>query len=471
VLGSSISEAPSRSFENPSTQIRKAGRLPTRVANASIPPAVEILARTGRLQRKDGDTEAIALLLAALLNYRAALTGCGLTTTWVSGFGSRYAHDSETVAKRVRANGLVAANIAAMALGAWRRGGRPSLDDVVSVALAPLLVGLFVIPAEVRIMLIDQAMRGRLVELESLHELADAFHFGHPAPTRIRRVADMLGETALARRLRENLAAIEHSEHALVDEDFSPRERVVAGELLEHLGAFIKRRRSFERSRVVRWVWPDDIDSVHSQTVGVADPVRVGQYLARALGRRIWPARVKIKLSHDTMRHLPSEAVESAAFRRNAVAAMDLVGREMNQEMGRSLDGFWNLRQVELDVSVRPWTGSIYCEMTAWAPPISRWREIVEQLHRVVDRFSIVEGGPGPVDELERRLALVDASLDRRAFFRKADAEYDEKKTEDIPSTRFTRLPISRGIVAIELHPQKYSRANINLARMAEKGV
>lgn len=453
----------------------------TTLAHASLPVIAERLASHSRPGTRRVDFETAILVVSAALNYRAARDGLGLSTTWVNIFTSRYAFAASDEALRSsrpsdvagdgvdgsqhRAYALAALNAAAIVVGR-QRSGRPWLEEVMWMSLGPLLVAAIVNPAQPRTRLLDRAINERLSEVESLYDLADSFHATHPAPPKIRDLAGIIADPDLAERLREGLAAITSAEDAMLAPK-SPeiRPAVRSGTPVEILGDYLKRRSPrIRNSRLVQAIWPEP-KSYHNQTIGLPDAVRLGEYLARALARRIWPSRVLLEFDHATLRFAPQAAVESAAFRRKAMAAMDIVGRQLNREFGRRWDGVWLMRQVDLRVSVIPYTGTLVCEMVPWAPRPSGWRRTVDRMHAQIGRIPLSHALDDPGADIQRLLDTVDASLAEWDI-------YDEARLDDstmmYPKTGRRELPIiARGIVSIQLHPQQYAPGSIHLARHA----
>jgi hypothetical protein len=453
------------------------------VTHATLPLVVEALSSRKLLRHRAFDSEGLVLLLAAVFTFRAASRREGLVTTWVSGAVSRYAFDPPSALRagvtlrpaesaepraRERAGAVLAAHIAAMVAGSRRAHAHLTFDDILTVVLVPFLTAAVLTRAQSRIALLDDALSDRLAEVEALNELAASFHSFHPADPKLRLLPAAAADRAVAERLRSCLNAIAESEQALRDAEFEPRRPVRLNDPLARLGRRLKRMGpTIAGARAVRWVWPE-ARSHHTATVGVADPLRVGSYLAMALGRRVWPARIRLELARDSFEFLPAPALRSGSFRRTAVTAIDLVGRELNHEFGRALDGMWNLRQVDLRIEVLEWTGSIQCELRAWAPPAPVWRSIVDALHDRVARAPLIAPAGGRLDVLERRLEAVGATLVKWDMYN--PEEYDLLRTISPPAKRPAKPSIERGAVVFQLHPQEYRAPSIALARrLAER--
>jgi hypothetical protein len=450
----------------------------TTAAYSLLPLASEALAYKKWLRHRSIDTEALVLAVSALLTYRAASKGEGSTTTWTSGFASRYALSAadrrrwqaqQILPKAIRVRSkervlvLTLLNLTAMVLGARRSRSKLSADDIITVVLAPALTLALMGPAQPSIELLDRAISERLAEVESLHELADSFHKVHSAPPKLRPLPRLVDDHELAERLLQGLFAIEQSEKALREGGLIEQSPVETDDPLARLGQWLRRAHpTVANSPIGRWIWPAP-SSHHDSTVGLPQPLRLGHYLATALGRRVWPARIKLDFDDSTLEHLPDAAMQSAAFRRKAVAAMDLLGRELNHEFGRALDGRWNLRQVDLRISVVEWTGSIECEMRAWAPPAPLWRVAVDSLHDLISHVPYIGADDDRLGELRSRLSFVDASLVQWDPYQ--PHRYDHAVTIKPPSKRPSRPSIERGRFVIQLHPQQYAATTLALAR------
>jgi hypothetical protein len=449
------------------------------VAHAALPIIAEALSYKKLLRRKTVDTEAMVLLVNAIFTYYAASYNKGLTTTWLSGFASRYAFDAsqeEHVAgvsrahfaaarerSQQRARLLMVINLLAMIAGARRSGRHLTVDDVVTVILAPTLTAALLNPAQTHVAALDRGIAERLTEVESLNELADSFHTAHSASPTLRPLPSMLADRGLARRVQHGLEEIERSEQALLNGKAQERAAVVPDDPIAWLGRRLKRMGpKVAGSRAVQWIWPEP-RTHYTATIGEPDAVRLGHLLAMALGRRVWPARIKLEFLHDTLQSLPQAAVESARFRREAAAAMDMVGRELNHEIGRALDGRWNLRQVDLRIGVVEWTGSIECELKVWAPPVPRWRLAVDRWHDLVAQIPFSGAAADRLAELGARLEAVNASL--VAWNIHGPHEYDRFTAINPPAKRVSKPSIELGAMVIQLHPQQYVAANIDMAR------
>ena len=456
----------------------------TTMAYAGLPIASEILACKGKLRHHRIDTEALVLVINALLTYRAAARGEGITTTWTSGFASRYAlgivtenprgwRAQEILPNAVRARSqervlvLTLLNLGAMALGARRRRSGLSADDIVTVMLTPVLSLALLRLARPHVELFDHAISERLAEVESLYELADSYHKSHAAPPKLRPLPQLVDDEKIAEALRHGLFAIEQSEKALRERWTVEQAPVETNDPLARLGRRLRRDHpKLAYSPPGRWIWPKP-RSYHDSTIGLPKPVRLGHYMANALGRRIWPARIKLEFDESTLEYLPDAGLQSAAFRRKAVAALDLTGRELNHLFGRGIHGTWNLRQVDLRISVIEPTGSIECELRAWAPPAPRWRTAVDRLHDTVFESILHIGAlDDRVGELRSRLGLIDASLVTWDPY-KPD-RYDRRVTVKPPSKWPSRPSIERGRFVIQLHPQQYAATTVALQRRRE---
>jgi hypothetical protein len=447
-------------------------RPPSAYALMLLPLVTEILGERRMLRCRWLDLEGLVMLAAAGLNLRAARSGYGLSTTWLNGFASRYAFEApsdawtgwrptamaKAVASRSQQRAYFLAALNALATRTpSRHGERSWADHIVSVGMGPLLMATIVNPAQPRTRAIDVASNERLAEVESLHDLADSFHAEHSAPPKMRIVADAVADDALRSRLMDSLDAIAAAEDALQfpDPERSLPPAVHSHELLERLGRLLKGRRSPVRdSRVVNMIWPTPL-SYRRQTVGVPDGIRLGEYLAAALARRIWPARVRLEFDDDTLNYAPSAAIGSARFRRKAVTAMDLMGRKLNAQFPRGWDGMWQLRQVDLSIAVIPWTGTIECRMVAWAPRPSRARRAADRIHSVIAappmRWIFPDREPEPLERME----AVGASVKWTVY---EQHEISDAPSLTLPSTRRSRPAVRRAEAVMHLHPQRYSQ-------------
>lgn len=466
---------------------RGAGASTARLAaplHALLPATAEILNASGRLRGRSVDLEAIVLILAAQLNYLAARRGGGLLTTWVNGFASRYAFHASpdawtgwrpasiaraavTARSQQRAYGLAALNVAALFLG-FRGSADKSWDrDIASTGLGPLLMCAIVNPALPRSRLLDRAINERLVEVESLHDLADSFHSDHPATPKILDLANLLADDGLSERLRDGLAAIDAAEDELISERRTEYQPVASSEPLARLGAWMKREGSpFRDSRLVQRIWPAPRGQ-YRPSVALPNEVKLGEYLARALARRVWPARIRLEFDAETLGFAPRAAIHSAAFRRQAVAAMDIAARELNREFGRGLDGMWLLRQVDLQLSVVPHTGTIECRIVPWAPTPARWRQAVDSLHDLIARVPYSGTKEDRQADVQRLLAQVNASLVAWTIF--PMSELDRSDVIHPPATRKPYPSVRRGDIRLQMHPQRFSPERIDLARHLDR--
>lgn len=439
-------------------------RPPTGVYAHALLPLLAEAGVTRIPARLGGAFHAGVLMAAAAGNHYGARSGYGLTTTWVNGFAARYAfgtaEDRPKTATQHFAVALALLNAAA-AYPVRRSRRRAWPEAFASATLGSLLVQWLVNPAQPRMTAIDIYATDRLDEVESLHELADSFDNEHAAEPKILEVAEAVADPELRIRLLECLEDINVVERALeAPEDHAPIPALRSGEPLEWIGDRLKHQRSPVRDHpLINHIWPEP-ESYHTQSVGVPDEVRVGEYLANALSRRVWPARVMLTFDDAVLDFAPAPALESAKFRRKAVMAMDIIGRAINWEFGRRADGLWALGQVDLGISILPLTGTIECKVTAWAPRPTRARRAVDALHNFVGRTPLDPLFRPRDGDLADRLEQVGASLVE------GWQVYPEHKI--LPEPRIylrTNRPghphVRRAEAVVHLHPQRYAQRHV----------
>lgn len=392
------------------------------------------------------DSEAVVLLASAAVAARTAEHGRNASSSWVNAYASRYAFSSRSpeparsrsralaylrtvlsTRSQQRAHALTALNAVAALVGSrqqlpvrWRRLS----GDLLSMSFGPTLIALAINPAQPRIRMLERAANERLSEMEAVHKLADSIHEFHPAASKIEDLAPLVGEQQLSRELTEGLERIEDAEGARTHPPGTPE----------------------------RLDWPQPA-AQRAPAGGEPAADRLGDYLARALARRVWPATVVVSFDVATLRFLRDASVVSAAFRREAMAAMDIVGRQLNRDFARRWDGIWLLRRVELLISVEPFTGTLHCEFLPWAPP-PRWgRLAVDWVH---DRLTALaplgeRDTPGAVGQL---LDSVGASLDEWTIH--APAELARGASMQAPASRGSVRVQRRGCLRVSLYPQRH---------------
>lgn len=399
---------------------------------------------------------AFVLGAAVPLTHHAARHGRAPASSWLNAFASRYAFQLPDA--RRASYVLASLNAVALLSGAARRGPWRARSDLmgelVSMMFGPALMGATINAAQPRIQTLEQAINEQLAEVENLHELADSFHSDHPAAPKILDLAPMVADPALNARLRSRLDAIESAEDALLEPSGHTRNAVHVEDPFARVGALLQRRApALASTRAARAIWPEPV-SYHMMTVGVPAAERLSSYLARALARRIWPATVKVTLDPRSLVYLPASAVTSAAFRREAMAAMDIIGRELNRTFGRTWEGGWPLQRVELRVSVRRHTGSIVCELVPWATRPGMWRRHIDRLHDRLARFRFSGAYEDRDETMRRLLATVSASLSEWTIFEVEHLEESQTIAVAYPHRVVNVVP--RGVARIELHPQRH---------------
>jgi hypothetical protein len=452
-----------------------------RIGQVGLPAVAELLAKRGLLRRGHADGEAIVLALAAVLNHCAARERSGLSSTWVSAFASRYAFNAPSEWRGARPRALAASvangrsqqrayalaglNVAVL-LAAWPRlRGSSWENDIASMTIGPALMGMIVNPAQPRTRRLDEAINEQLAEVEALYDLADSFHADHPAPPKIRELAELVGDERLSERLRVGLQELQDAEIALLHAPAAEHEPIRAECPLERLGERIEEGSPrLADSRAVRAIWPDP-KSYYKPSIGIPDEARLGEYLARALARRIWPARVRLDFDAPSVGFAPDSANHSAAFRRKAVAAMDIIGRELNRQFGRRWDGGWLLRQIDIRVSIVPYTGTVTCEMVPWSVEPGRWQQTGDAVRRRLGWVPYLRLPKDREKQVTELLRKVDASLARWDVRR--DLVVDGEPLAVSRDSFDEPFPVRRGQVAIDLHPQRYSRERRDFARRA----